>query len=135
MPAGSRPKIAGNLGSGWCGNHVGQLLMTLAMFGTIPQALTRTSTSFGRGFGTGRVSSVMGSPSGLQSWAPGAEPILVSPSAELAAQSVDSNIKLSALEGSDSDTGAGESVAGKDDASRLQTPAQRLGLEAKTRAV
>jgi hypothetical protein len=77
--------------------------------------------------------SVMGSPSRLQSWAPGAEPILVSPSAELAAQSVDSNIKLSALEGSDSDTGAGESVAGKDDASRLQTPAQRLGLEGKGR--
>jgi hypothetical protein len=76
---------------------------------------------------------VMGSPSRLQSWAPGAEPILVSPSAELAAQSVDSNIKLSALEGSDSDTGAGESVAGKDDASRLQTPAQRLGLEGKGR--
>jgi hypothetical protein len=78
--------------------------------------------------------SVMGSPSRLQSWAPGAEPILVAPSAELAAQSVDSNIKLSALEGIDSDTGAGESVAGKDDASRLQTPAQRLGLEGKTRA-
>ncbi len=77
--------------------------------------------------------SVMGSPSRLQSWAPGAEPILVSPSAELAAQSVDSNIKLSALEGSDSDTGAGESVAGKDDSSRLQTPAQRLGLEGKAR--
>src|SRR5215472_11492338 len=33
-------------------------------------------------FGSG----VMGSPSKLQSWAPGAEPILVSPSAELAAQ-------------------------------------------------
>jgi spore germination cell wall hydrolase CwlJ-like protein len=81
-------------------------------------------------FGTG----VMGSPSKLQSWAPGAEPILVSPSAELAAQSADSNIKLSALEGSDNDTGAGESVAGKDDASRLQTPAERLGLEGKTRA-
>ncbi len=76
----------------------------------------------------------MGSPSRLQSWAPGAEPILVSPSAELAAQSVDSNIKLSALEGTDNDTGAGESVAGKDDASRLQTPAQRLGLEGKALA-
>jgi hypothetical protein len=75
---------------------------------------------------------VMGSPSRLQSWAPGAEPILASPSAELAAQSVDSNIKLSALE--DADTGAGESIAGKDDASRLQTPAQRLGLEGKERA-
>jgi spore germination cell wall hydrolase CwlJ-like protein len=77
---------------------------------------------------------VMGSPSKLQSWAPGAEPILASPAAELAAQSVDSNIKLSALEGSDNDTGAGESVAGKDDASRLQTPAQRLGLEGGERA-
>jgi spore germination cell wall hydrolase CwlJ-like protein len=77
---------------------------------------------------------VMGSPNKLQSWAPGAEPILVSPSAELAAQSADSNIKLSALEGIDNDTGAGESVAGKDDVSRLQTPAQRLGLEGKARA-
>jgi len=77
---------------------------------------------------------VIGAPNKLQSWAPGAEPILVSPSAELAAQSADSNIKLSALEGSDNDTGAGESVAGKDDPSRLQTPAQRLGLEGKARA-
>ncbi len=77
---------------------------------------------------------VMGSPSKLQSWAPGAEPILVSPSAELAAQSADSNIKLSALEGTDNDTGSGELVAGKDDVSRLQTPAQRLGLEGKARA-
>jgi Cell Wall Hydrolase len=87
----------------------------------------RSSTIF---FGGG----VMGSPSKLQSWAPGAEPILVSPSAELAAQSVDSNIKLSALEGTGNDTGAGESVAGKDDVTRLQTPAQRLGLEGKARA-
>jgi hypothetical protein len=77
---------------------------------------------------------VMGSPSRLQSWAPGAEPIVVSPSAELAAQSVDANIKLSALEGTDADTGSGESIAGKDDASRLQTPAQRLGLEGKALA-
>jgi spore germination cell wall hydrolase CwlJ-like protein len=77
---------------------------------------------------------VIGSPNKLQSWAPGAEPILVPPSAELAAQSADSNIKLSALEGTDSDTGSGESVAGKDDVSRLQTPAQRLGLEGKARA-
>ena len=43
--------MAGNFGSGWCGNQLGQLLMTLAMFGTMPQAFTRTSTSFGRGFG------------------------------------------------------------------------------------
>ena len=70
---------------------------------------------------------VMGSPAGLQSWAPGAEPILVQ-------TSDDSGIKLSALGGSDNDTGAGETVAGKDDTSRLESPAQRLGLEGKTRA-
>ena len=81
-------------------------------------------------FGSG----VMGSPSRLQNWAPGAEPILVPPSAELAVQSAESNIKLSALEGTPNDTGAGESVAGKDDASRLQAPAQRLELEGRTRA-
>ena len=92
-----------------------------------PDAADRSTAIY---FGTG----VMGSPSKLQSWAPGAEPILVSPSAELAAQSVDANIKLSALEGSDHDTGSGESVAGKDDVSRLQTPAQRLRLEGKARA-
>jgi len=92
-----------------------------------PDAADRSTAIY---FGTG----VMGSPSKLQSWAPGAEPILVSPSAELAAQSVDANIKLSALEGSNNDTGSGESVAGKDDVRRLQTPAQRLGLEGKARA-
>ena len=90
-------------------------------------AADRSSTIY---FGAGTI----GSPSKLQSWAPGAEPILIPPAAELAAQSADSNIKLSALEGTDNDTGAGESVAGKDDASRLQTPAQRLGLEGKARA-
>ena len=71
----------------------------------------------------------MGSPSGLQSWAPGAEPVLVP-----TAGAEDSGIKLSALEGTDNDTGSGESVAGKDDASRLQSPAQRLGLEGNARA-
>jgi spore germination cell wall hydrolase CwlJ-like protein len=90
-------------------------------------AADRSSAIF---FGGG----AMGSPSKLQTWAPGAAPILVSPSAELAVQSADSNIKLSALEGTDNDTGSGESVAGKDDVSRLQTPAQRLGLEGKPRA-
>jgi hypothetical protein len=75
-------------------------------------------------FGAG----VMGSPSGLQTWAPGAAPILVPPSE-------DSGIKLSALEGADysADEG-GVSVAGKDDASRLQSPAQRLDLAGKPRA-
>ena len=69
-------------------------------------------------FGTG----VLGSREGLQNWAPGAAPILVPPSE-------DSGIKLSALEGADySADESGESVAGKDDASRLESPAQRLGL-------
>ena len=61
-PVGSSPKIAGNLASGWCGNQVGQLLITLAMFGTMPTALTRTSTSVGRGVGTSMVSIDMGWP-------------------------------------------------------------------------
>jgi len=69
---------------------------------------------------------VLGSPSGLQRWAPGAEPILVPPSA-------DSDIKLSALEETDSGTETGgETVAGKDDAHLLESPAQRLGLSAQT---
>ena len=70
---------------------------------------------------------VMGSRGGLQQWAPGAEPVLVSPS-------LDPEIKLSALE-PPADAGAGgETVAGKGDASRFQTPAQRLGLAGKPRA-
>ncbi|MGB6341186.1 MAG: cell wall hydrolase, partial [Xanthobacteraceae bacterium] len=74
-------------------------------------------------FGSG----VMGSREGLQSWAPGAAPILVPPSD-------DSGIKLSALEGADYTAGeGGESIAGKDDASRLESPAQRLGLDGDTR--
>jgi hypothetical protein len=71
----------------------------------------------------------MGSPAGLQNWAPGAEPILVPP-----VTAEDSGIKLSALEGTGNDTGSGESVAGKDDESRLESPAQRLGLEGNARA-
>jgi hypothetical protein len=54
--------MAGNRGSGWCGNQVGQLLITLAMFGTIPHAFTRTSTSVGRGSGTSIRSIDIGSP-------------------------------------------------------------------------
>jgi hypothetical protein len=71
---------------------------------------------------------VLGASGGLERWAPGAEPILVSPA-------VDSGIKLSALENVpvDSDSG-GETVAGKDDASRLESPAQRLVLDGKPRA-
>ena len=48
--------------------------------------------------------------------------------------SLDPDIKLSALE-PPADAGAGgETVAGKGDASRFQTPAQRLGLAGKPRA-
>jgi hypothetical protein len=75
-------------------------------------------------FGTG----VLGSREGLQSWAPGAAPILVPPSE-------DSGIKLSALEGADySADESGESVAGKDDPSRMESPARRLGLDGEPRA-
>ena len=73
-------------------------------------------------FGVGAV----GARGGLEQWAPGAEPILVSPAA------VDPDIKLSALEGP-AETGAGgESLASKD--GRLQSPAERLGLAGKPRA-
>jgi hypothetical protein len=74
-------------------------------------------------FGSGE----MGSPASLQSWAPGAEPIP-------APAAADSDIKLSALEGADvdSDTG-GETVAGKGDNNRLESPAERLGLSGKPR--
>jgi hypothetical protein len=80
-------------------------------------------------FGTG----TLGSREGLRSWAPGAAPILSLPSD-------DSGIKLSALEGADysangnREDAGGVSVAGKDDASRLESPAQRLGLQGDGRA-
>jgi hypothetical protein len=72
----------------------------------------------------------MGATSSLERWAPGAEPIL-------AARAPDSDIKLSALEGTDepvngADAG-GETIAGKDDVSRLATPAMRLGLAGASR--
>jgi hypothetical protein len=68
----------------------------------------------------------MGSPAGLQSWAPGAEPILVAPAGE-------PGVQLSALEGPDTETAAGETITGKDN-SRVLSPAQQLGLEGKPRA-
>jgi Cell Wall Hydrolase len=68
--------------------------------------------------------SIMGANTGLQSWAPGAEPILVSPP--------DTGIKLSSLEGND-DYGGEETMTGKDE-SRVLSPAQRLGLLGKPRA-
>lgn len=63
---------------------------------------------------------------GLEQWAPGAEPILVSPAA------VDPDIKLSALDGSAETGTGGESLAGK--GIPPQSPAERLGLAGKPRA-
>ena len=70
-------------------------------------------------FGVG----AMGAPSGLQHWAPGAEPVLV-------ARAVDPDIKIAALEGN---ADGGETVAKKDDASLLESPADRLKLAGKPR--
>jgi hypothetical protein len=64
----------------------------------------------------------MGSRGGLQQWTPGAAPVLVS-------APVDPDVKLSALTGA-----GGESIAGKDDAGRMLSPADRLGLAGKPRA-
>jgi spore germination cell wall hydrolase CwlJ-like protein len=76
-------------------------------------------------FGTG----VMGAPEGLQSWAPGAAPILADPA------SAESGLKLAALEGADySAEEGGETIVGKDQSSLLQTPTQRLALTGKPRA-
>src|SRR5580658_8855055 len=71
-------------------------------------------------FGVG----TMGAPSGLQRWAPGAEPVLV-------ARAVDPDIKIAALEGN---ADGGETVAKKDDAGLLESPADRLQLAGKPRA-
>ena len=77
-------------------------------------------------FGVG----AMGAPSGLQRWAPGAEPIL-------AARRGDSDIKVSALQGTAA-AGAngegGETVVKKNDGSLLVSPAERLKLDGKPRA-
>src|ERR1700730_3078123 len=66
-------------------------------------------------FGVG----TMGAPSGLQRWAPGAEPVPV-------ARAVDPDIKMAALEGD-----GGETAAKKDDSSLLESPADRLKLAGK----
>jgi hypothetical protein len=76
----------------------------------------RTAQTF---FGVG----TMGAPSGLQRWAPGAEPVPV-------ARAVDADIKMSALEGN---ADGGETVAKKDDAGLLESPADRLKLTGKPR--
>jgi len=82
-------------------------------------AMDRTQLYFSGG--------AMGHPVGLERWSPGSEPMAVSPG-------VDSEIKLTALEAvpADADSG-GETVAGKDDAKRLESPAERLGLLDKPR--
>ena len=66
-------------------------------------------------FGVG----TMGAPSGLQRWAPGAEPVPV-------ARTVDPDVKIAALEGN-----GGETIAKKDDSSLLESPADRLALSGK----
>jgi spore germination cell wall hydrolase CwlJ-like protein len=68
----------------------------------------------------------MGPSGGLQRWAPGDEPTMVSP--------VDAGIKLSALESDDkqADEG-GETIASKNDSELSRTPSQRLGLLGKPR--
>ena len=70
---------------------------------------------------------VMGEQSGLESWPLGAEPVLVS-------RAADPDIKLAALEGVPDSGPGGETFARKDDANRLMSPAERLGLEGKPRA-
>jgi hypothetical protein len=74
----------------------------------------RTAQTF---FGVG----TMGAPSGLQRWAPGAEPVPVE-------RAVDPDIKMAALEGSGD---GGETLAKKDDLSLLASPADRLKLTGK----
>jgi len=63
----------------------------------------------------------MGAPSGLQRWAPGAEPVPV-------AGAIDPDVKMAALEGG---ADGGETVAKKDDSSLLESPADRLKLTGK----
>src|ERR1700693_4620543 len=66
----------------------------------------------------------MGAPSGLQHWAPGAEPVLV-------ARAADPDVKIAALE---DNAEAAKRLAKKDASSLLQSPADRLKLTGKPRA-
>jgi spore germination cell wall hydrolase CwlJ-like protein len=66
------------------------------------------------------------SPDGQQS--------LLAPLSFASTTSFEQGIKLSAFEETVEDGSAGQSAAAKDDAARLQSPAQRLGLEGKPRA-
>jgi hypothetical protein len=68
----------------------------------------------------------MGPAGGLQRWAPGSEPTMVS--------RADADIKLSALESGDSQADeGGETIASKNDSELSRTPALRLGLIGKQR--
>jgi hypothetical protein len=67
---------------------------------------------------------VMGARGGMESWPLGAEPVLVS-------RPRDPDIKLSALEVPPDAGSGGETIASKDDAGQLISPAERLGLEGK----
>ena len=69
---------------------------------------------------------VMGARARLETWPLGAEPVLASPG--------DPDVKLSALQAAPDVGPGGETVAGKDDASRLMSPAERLGLDGRERA-
>jgi hypothetical protein len=89
-------------------------LAALSFTDTDPAAGT-AQTYFGVG--------TMGAPSGLQRWAPGAEPVPV-------ARAVDPDVKIAALEGNGD---GGETVAKKDDSSLLASPADRLQLTGKSR--
>jgi hypothetical protein len=89
-------------------------LAALSFTDTDPAA--RTAQTY---FGVG----TMGAPSGLQRWAPGAEPVPV-------ARAVDTDVKIAALEGNGD---GGETVAKKDDSSLLASPADRLQLTGKSR--
>ena len=83
-------------------------------------SFTDTDPAEGRAltfFGVG----TMGAPSGLQRWAPGAEPVPV-------ARAIDPDVKMAALEGG---ADGGETVAKKDDSSLLESPADRLKLAGK----
>jgi Cell Wall Hydrolase len=70
---------------------------------------------------------IMSARSGLEQWPLGAAPVLVS-------RGRDPDIKLSALEAMPDAGPGGETFAGKDNAGRLITPANRLSLEGKERA-
>jgi hypothetical protein len=89
-------------------------LTALSFTDTDPAAGT-AQTYFGVG--------TMGAPSGLQRWAPGAEPVPVT-------RTVDTDIKLAALEGN---ADGGATLAKKDDSSLLASPADRLQLDGKPR--